>query len=927
MGLINMNDSLTLNKTDEILHVIFDYTGRGDDELTIKRGSIVEVLSKDEKISGSEGWWAGRVLDTDSVGIFPANFVAVSEPNLRIIDYKDLSIRDLIGIGGFGQVHSGKFGDVDVAIKSAKSLASFSTFDHPSQSHDDDTYRTLIESLLREARLFSILTHRNIIQLFGVSPSPQTTNLYLVMEYARGGALSNLFQQRKSGLYPRVFVQYAKQIADGMKYLHDEASEHIIHRDLKCSNILILEAVKNVLDEQELITKTLKITDFGLAKKQVQSSSMSTAGTFAWMSPECIRNNEFSTKSDVWSFGVLLWECLTGEIPYKGFDQMQVAFGIATQKYSLPIPSTCPEEFSKLMKDCWEIVPQKRPTFRELYDEINAIADAYSTDGDLTCSETDEGSFSSLQEDWRKEIQEIFDELKTKEQEIRDREQAMLQMTLDQNHQRMQLEKWENDLHEREMHIIECELKLLMASKTNPQERTPRIQKRSGNFMRALLNATLNGTSSLSSTTATHIIGHPTNFRHLICVSKENNMLQQHHHPSLDYGSSSTLPINGIRSPPLPKSTSVSSTLPANSKIHTSSPTIPHTSKSTPTTPNLNRLRTLTFHFADDGQDSPSDKSSRSSTTSQSKSSLQRSTWRKSKAEKRKHKNRPGEPKWYLEPIASNNTTDSPPPTTDQSTAKIDCSEPSDCSTPSDLSLTRAIFEVNSLLLAIGLGKNTPAPSLLSTPSSTSSTSIATPKASVQSPNLRSTSGINKQHVSSSVNSTPSTQSKKQHKRTSSSPIKHTIQQTNDSPQTSYRARPFYSSVRPNSLTLSSIPPPPPSSSVALAALSSQNSQSNPELMHRHFSHSSQSTAITSTPEEDEDFTDDDDDYSDNFYSAQSSKLSTPMVQPLPVASNSHILDIETDEQKKHQTKVLPPEVDTAKVHISRDILERDFLS
>ena len=70
--------------------------------LSSRRGSILEVLSKDEKISGSEGWWTGRLLDSESVGIFPANFVASSEPNLRVIEGKDLQIGDLIGIGGFG---------------------------------------------------------------------------------------------------------------------------------------------------------------------------------------------------------------------------------------------------------------------------------------------------------------------------------------------------------------------------------------------------------------------------------------------------------------------------------------------------------------------------------------------------------------------------------------------------------------------------------------------------------------------------------------------------------------------------------------------------------------------------------------------------------------------------------------------------------
>lgn len=87
----------------------------------------------------------------------------------------------------------------------------------------------------------------------------------------------------------------------------------------------------------------------------------------------------------------------------------------------------------------------------------------------------------------------------------------MLQTTLQQNHQRVQLEKWEHDLHEREMLIIERELKLLMS--TSNQERlhqTPKVQKRSGHFMRALLHATLNGSASLSSTTAANLISSPT---------------------------------------------------------------------------------------------------------------------------------------------------------------------------------------------------------------------------------------------------------------------------------------------------------------------------------------------------------------------------------------------------------------------------------
>ncbi|CAF4120931.1 unnamed protein product [Rotaria magnacalcarata] len=141
------------------------------------------------------------------------------------------------------------------------------------------------------------------------------------MEFVRDGALNSLLQKGKSGLYPNAFIQYAKQIADGMKYLRDEFSFY---------------------DQLKIF---IMIVGF-----YITHSNTSAAGTFPWMSSECIRSNAFSTKCNVRSFCVLLRECITGEIPYRGFDRMQVLFGIATNKYSSRIPTACPENASQFMK-------------------------------------------------------------------------------------------------------------------------------------------------------------------------------------------------------------------------------------------------------------------------------------------------------------------------------------------------------------------------------------------------------------------------------------------------------------------------------------------------------------------------------------------------------------------------------------------------
>ncbi|VFV23132.1 low quality protein: mitogen-activated [Lynx pardinus] len=366
---------------------LFDYEPNGQDELALRKGDRVEVLSRDAAISGDEGWWAGQV--GGQVGIFPSNYVSRGggPPPCEVASFQELRLEEVIGIGGFGKVYRGSWRGELVAVKAAR------------QDPDEDISVTA-ESVRQEARLFAMLAHPNIIALKAVCL--EEPNLCLVMEYAAGGPLSRALAGRR--VPPHVLVNWAVQIARGMHYLHCEALVPVIHRDLKSNNILLLQPIEG----DDMDHKTLKITDFGLAREWHKTTQMSAAGTYAWMAPEVIKASTFSKGSDVWSFGVLLWELLTGEVPYRGIDCLAVAYGVAVNKLTLPIPSTCPEPFAQLMADCWAQDPHRRPDFASILQQLEALEAQ-------VLREMPRDSFHSMQEGWKREIQGLFDELRAKE--------------------------------------------------------------------------------------------------------------------------------------------------------------------------------------------------------------------------------------------------------------------------------------------------------------------------------------------------------------------------------------------------------------------------------------------------------------------------------------------------------------------------------
>eukprot|EP01132_Coremiostelium_polycephalum_P005519 gene5519-6877_t len=285
------------------------------------------------------------------------------------IPFNELYVEQEIGKGFFGKVYKAKWRGKSVALKKI-TISRFR----------DKTESDIFE---KELTIISKLCHPTCVMFIGAcSLDPQ--NRCIVMEYMGGGSLRRLLDDREAPNILTLALQLgiARDIAQGMHYLHTNFEDPIIHRDLTSSNVL--------LDDGYTVAK---INDFGLSKEMKPGPNEMTAamGSLAWMAPESFRGEKYTEKVDVYSYAIILWELMTCKDPYGSMEPLKMAFLAAMEDYR-PSLQNIPEPWSLLISKCWKPRPQDRPTFEEILQLIDQIEQnmnfVYSISSTITTTTT-----------------------------------------------------------------------------------------------------------------------------------------------------------------------------------------------------------------------------------------------------------------------------------------------------------------------------------------------------------------------------------------------------------------------------------------------------------------------------------------------------------------------------------------------------------
>eukprot|EP01112_Ceratiomyxa_fruticulosa_P000526 TRINITY_DN1047_c0_g1_i4.p1 TRINITY_DN1047_c0_g1~~TRINITY_DN1047_c0_g1_i4.p1 ORF type:complete len:551 (-),score=111.04 TRINITY_DN1047_c0_g1_i4:250-1902(-) len=261
---------------------------------------------------------------------------------------EEITLEELIGTGSFGKVYKGRCRQKAVAVKILHK-----------QQFDPAT----LAAFRKEVHLMSKIFHPNICLFMGACTIPG--KCMIVTELVPKGNLETMLHDEKLYLPLSLRMRAARDAALGVNWLH-ESNPVFIHRDLKSSNLLVDENMR------------VKICDFGLSavkqRHQMMKDQTSAKGTPLYMAPEVMMFREFNESSDVYSFGIVLWEILTRKEPFSHFRELE-AFrtAVCVNHERPPIPPATLESLRRLIERCWDKEPARRPSFREIICQLEHV--------------------------------------------------------------------------------------------------------------------------------------------------------------------------------------------------------------------------------------------------------------------------------------------------------------------------------------------------------------------------------------------------------------------------------------------------------------------------------------------------------------------------------------------------------------------------
>jgi len=263
------------------------------------------------------------------------------------INYDELELEQKIGEGGFGEVYRAKWRGTTVAVKTLKHKGPSSHF----TAEEAERYK-------REVSILRALNHPNLVLFLGASLEPV---LCMISEFMFGGSLYDLLYKKKKIPDHTKRCVLALDIAKAMAFLHNHKPP-IVHRDLKSLNILLDEKGEHA-----------KVGDVGLAVNIGKGELKGAVGTYSWMPPEMMKGQAYTEKADVYSYGLVLYEMVTGKLPFAGMPPQQISLRVAVYNERPPLPSSVNSKWKELITACWGADDTKRPSFITILDMLSAI--------------------------------------------------------------------------------------------------------------------------------------------------------------------------------------------------------------------------------------------------------------------------------------------------------------------------------------------------------------------------------------------------------------------------------------------------------------------------------------------------------------------------------------------------------------------------